>query len=561
MIKNSNSPVLNKAILELNGIFNVNRQRQSEKQQPRATVQDEFVHPILTTENIKETLQNYRKAVDTYNNKVWAANTLLIRYNANVDKHRQRQPLTQRLQSELMQFYESVAHLDTWTRNEKTEAFNRDHGMIAKKDKIQSIKFPTEQVFAAILWHYNQQLYKRKYQRIELDVYVPGKLPYVQLHSGWITRAKREGVLSLPISNRTFRRYRERLQEAGILQDYVFEGSARPVKMRINPEILVVTDNDSSKKRATDNQLVTRGERTECPHNNVSNRDSLNKIQIKANVSKHSEERSSANGLTSPYFSSMGNTRKQDEKKTDAAAPEKLTLSAFLRQRLEDPEDLGPDLAAHRYDHYTPLRMEILEKEAFSGTLDRDEFKELVLQDFFKTAARLWKDKRPYPGSWIKAYNHWMAQKWVTPGGLSSNKHNILTRIPELRYRLQSVSRFLKNHPDFNLLFPGDYFDTTRTTAKEGGFEYTQKAWKKHQDYMNSKKSSEKQAVATAKKRKRRLSDRQKVDTHVNNYLKGKFDLQELFIKVEQVGNRELTAHLPEILKKANLKFQLKFKR
>lgn len=558
MIKNSNSPVLNKAILELNGIFNVNRQPQSEKQQPLSTAPREFVHPILTKENIKVTLQNYRKAVDAYNDKVWKANTLLKRYNQNVEKHRQRHPLPKRLQAELVQFYESISHLDTWARNEKTEAFNREYGMIAGKDKIQTIKFPTEQVFAAILWHYNQQLYKRQYRRIQLDVYVPGKLPYVELHSGWITRAKRDGVISLPICNRTFRRYRERLQEAGILQDYVFEGSSRPVKMRINPEILVITDNHSSKKRAAENQSLTSGERTECPHNNVSNRDSLNKFQIKANVSKHSEERSSARGLTSPDLSSIRDTREQGEEKTDAAAPEKLTLSTFLRQRLEEKEDFGLDLAAHRYDNYTPLRMEILEKEAFSGTLDRDEFKELVLQDFFKTAAKLWKDKRPFPGSWIKAYNHWMAQKWVTPGGMSSNKHNILTRIPELRYRLQSVARFLKKHEEFNLLFPGDYFDTTRTTAKEGGFEYTRKAWKKHQDYVTGKNSAEKQAVATAKKRKRRLSDLQKVDNHVNNYLKGKFDLQELFSKVEQVGNRELSARLPEILKKANLKFQLK---
>lgn len=553
--------MLNKAILELNGIFNVNRQQKHQEEQLRPTAPMEFVHPILTRDNIKETLKNYRKAVDKYNDRVQKANAEVRSYNRKVREKRLKKPLQRRQQGELVHFYKWISPLNVWERNERIEQFSRKSGIAAEKDKIQTIKYSTEQVFAAILWHYNQQLYKRQYQRIQLDVYVPGKLPHVELHSGWITRATEEGVIRLPISNRTFRRHRERLEEAGILQDYVFEGSSRPVKMRVNSEILAITDNHSSKKRAAENQSVTSGGRTECPHNNVSNRDSLNKFQIKANVHKHSDERSSAKGLTSLHFSSIRDTREQDVEKNNAPAREKLSLSQFLRLKIEDKEDFSADLAAHRYDNYTPLRMEILSREAYSGALDRDEFKELVLQDFFKTASKLWKGKNPFVGSWLKAYNHYMAQKWITPGGLSANKQNILTRIPELRYRLQNVGRYLKKHPDFNLLFPGDYFDTTRTTAKEGGFEYTRKAWKKHQDYLQSKKSEEKQAVAKANCRKRRLSDRQKVDKHVNAYLKGKFDLQELFAKVQQVGNRELSQELPEIIKKANIKFQQKNRR
>lgn len=552
--------MLNKAILELNGIFNVNKQStQSSPQQETtaATATKQFVHPILTKENIRETMSNYRKAVDAYNDRVLAENVTIKSYNKQVKQRREKEPLQMEQKILLSRFYSSIAPLSTWERNERIKHFNQESGMIAEKDKIQTVKFPAEQVFAAILWHYNQQLYKRQYQRIQLDVYVPGKLPYIELHSGWITRAKEDGVVRLKICNRTFRRYRERLEEAGILQDYIFEGSSRPVKMRINPQILTITDNYSSKKAAIKNQCVTSGGRTELPHNNVSNRTDLNKFQIKANVEKHSEERSSATGLTSLNSSSIRNTRKQGEEKKVAAAGEKLSLSQFLRQRIEDKEDFAQDLAAHRFDNYTPLRIEILQKEAYAGTLDRDEFKELVLQDFFKTAAKLWKDKQPYIGSWMKAYNHWMAQKWITPGGLSSNKHNILTRIPELRYRLQSVNRFLKNYEEFNLLFPGDYFDTTRTTAKEGGFEYTRKAWKKHEVYLQSKKSTENKTGIKAKNRKRRLSERQKADKHVRDYLRGKYDLQELFTKVEQLGNKELSAHLPEILKKANLKFQL----
>lgn len=120
------------------------------------------------------------------------------------------------------------------------------------------------------------------------------------------------------------------------------------------------------------------------------------------------------------------------------------------------------------------------------------------------------------------------------------------------------VRRYLKNHPDFQLLFPGEYFDTTRTTAKEGGFEYTVKSWKKHLKYLEGKKQDQQKTRVNASKRKKKNSDRQKVDAHVKGYLKGKFDLDELLTKVEQLGNKELYMILPEIIKKASINFQLK---
>lgn len=546
------------AILELNGLLNVNgnRNRQDEKA-VEAVAPKEFVHPILTKKDFEKTMDNYRKAVEQYNQKVVAANKEIRAHNATVAVYRQEKPLNNEQQAQLIQFYKSISPLGVWQRNERIQAFNDKAGMIAEMDKIQTVKYPTEQIFEAILWHYNMQLYKRKDVRMKLEVYVPGKMPHVDLHSGWIATAKKEGVVRLPISKDTFRRHRERLFEAGILQDYIFQGSSRPVKMRINPDILVVTDNFSSKKRGAGNQHVTQGGAAECEHNKVSNRTFINKVQIKANVKEHSQERSSL-PLTSPDFSSIRNTQEQDVKKNDAPPAEKMSLSGFLRRKIEDPEDLAAELADHQHDQYTPIRLELLQKEAYSGTLDRDEFKELVLQDFFKTAAKLWKDKTPFMGSWMKAYMTWMNEKFVTPSGLSSNKHVIVEWLPEIRYRLTAVGRYLKKHPEFNLLFPGDYFDVTRTTAKEGGFEYTKKAWKKHQAYLQEKENSKKKASATAKARKRRLSDRQKVDQAVNGYLRGKFDLQELLAKVQHIGNRELTDQLPEIIKKANLKFQLK---
>ncbi|QED37992.1 hypothetical protein FK178_09750 [Antarcticibacterium arcticum] len=563
--KIDNTPMLSKAILELNGVFNIRKKRLQPPQtgslqntiRTVATEHLEYVDPILTTEDFKSSMENYRKVVDAYNIKVKEENILITTYNKRIKKAIDTQPLTRQEQKILIKFNNMIAPLNTWERNERVDSFNGCNRPMAQKDKIHTIKYHTEQIFSAILWHYNKQLYKRKAIRHQLEVYIPGKLPYIELHTGWITTAKVNDVVRLNVCQKTFRRQRKRLEEAGILQDYIFEGSSRPVKMRINPEILSITDNFAGKNPATENQHTTPTQRTVLPHNKVSNRTVLNNLKIKANVDKHSDIRSSAPGLTSSTFSFYKTTRKQVEEKVDAG-PKNLTLSDFLGEKIDDPADFVENLAAHRYDKYTPLRIEILEKEAFAGALDRDQYKELVLQDFFKTAAKLWKGKSPYPGSWTKAYNTWKNEKFITHSGDSSNKYVVLQRVAELRYRVTGVSRFLKNHPDFNLLYPGDYFDVTRTTAKEGGFEYTEKMWKKHIAYLETKKEEKQKTVATASKRKKRLTDRQKVDNHVKAYLKGKFYLEELLTKVEQLGNKELYRNLPEIIKKANLNFQLK---
>ncbi len=579
--KNTNqSQGFNRSVLELNGIFNVAHSKSptvAKVELKPALSEAQYVHPILTTENYKESLQNYRKYIASYNEDVKARNKEIRKYNAQVKANRKKNPLKEDQEKALTMFLTMLAPIEgkRYKYNDRIESYNNSAGsMIAEKKSILKVAFPTEQVFATILWHYNMQLFKRKEDRIKLNVYVASDLPHVQLHSGWIIRAKENGVKRLDVCNKTFYRHRDRLREAGVLTHYKFEGSSRAVKMHINPEILSITDNHSRKITRPDNQSFTGSERTQCPDNNVSNSSFLNKLKIKANVDKHSSERSSGKKpLTTHSFSSTRNegeqlnenstrnTREQGEGKNSPGAEkkagigQKISTSDYLREKLEDKIDFGTNLASGQYDKYTPIRIEILEKEAYRGTLDRDEFKELILQDFFKIAAKLYKGSTPFVGSWIKAYNTWMAQKFITPGGMASNKHVIVANLQELRYRLNWVRKFLKKNEDFNLLFPSEYFDPTRTTAKEGGFEFTAKKWKKHQTYLAKGVTKKKKQSATAKRRKAGLSDIQKIDKIVLGYLKDQYDLDECFLKVDQVGNRELRQRLPEIIAKANIKY------
>lgn len=565
--------MLNRAILELNGIFNVNpngsqRQNTGTVAQPlqeplQAAKERQYVHPRLFKEEIYETMQNYREAREVYNKKVKLANAEIEEYNAKVELQRKEKPLTRAEQMALVSFYKLIKKEIIWERNKRIEAYNKSAGkLIAPKEKIHTIKYHTQNVMEAILLHYSMQLRNRYFRRKQLNLHFTQEIPLVELHSGWITDLKANGVIHLDVCQKTFRRQRKRLTEAGILVDYTFEGSARPVKMHINPSILSLRELHEGKKTSPENQEVNKGGRTLLPDNNDSNRSFRNNKEIKANVNKHSGERSSLS-LTSLNFSSIGNTRENYAEKNDAAqnkkrtgaekntdSAKKNTLSQFLRQKLEEKNDLADQLAAHQHDNYTPIRKEILEKEAFSGSLTREEFKELVLQDFFKTAAKLYKGATPYKASWLKAYNTWMQEKFITNAGHCLSKQNMLTRIPELRYGLAAVARYLKRHKNYNILFPGEYFDLTRTTAKEGGFKYyAGEAWRKHQAYLKTKKTNTK---TTAAKRKRRLTALQKAEKHVKSYLKNKIDLQELFTKVEQLGNKAVIQDLPELIRKMN---------
>lgn len=558
--------MLNRAILELNGVFNVpsngqQRPRNGKPEIPLQPVPEErkYVHPIIIPEDVSKTRENYLKAKDAYNKKVEAENTAVKKYNNKVKKSREKKPLQPSEMKALSVFYKMISPLNTWERNERVEEYNRCNGsLVAEKDKIQRLKYQTQLVFEQIVWHYSMQLYNRQKTRKRHNVDVPGSLPPVELHSGWITSENTHKERRLDVCQRTLRRQRKRLQEANILQGYVFEGSKKPVKIQINPQILSITDNHHSKKTAAENQSLTPAERTKLPHNNVSNRSYILNKEIKANVSKHSGERSSANGLTPKDFSSIGNSRMQHAKKNDAVSKNN-TLSDFLRRKLEEKTDFAAQLAAHEYDSYEPLRKDILKKEALSGSMDREDFKELILQDFFKSAAKLYRNDTPYLASWLKAYNEWMQKKFINPSGHTLKKLHLVEKVDELRYGLAAVGRFLRKNPDYNLLYPGEYFDLTRTTTKEGGFKYyAGEAWRKHQDYLKNKKDDSKvQAI----KRKRRLTDLQKAKKHVKSYLNNKIGFDELCSKVQQIGNKAVYQDLPEIIKKANVDHQLKFSR
>ena len=152
-----------------------------------------------------------------------------------------------------------------------------------------------------------------------------------------VVELERDGYKVLPVSVETVRHHRERLEEAGVLGQYEFRGDHRAVKVRINPQILSITDNGIQKKTAAENQSLTQSETKKVPHNNVSSRGHVvnkNKIRDKGVSASAQTAIVPAEGYSgvsataeTTQFAAQGSTRspiKQDAEKNRAGKKNNL---------------------------------------------------------------------------------------------------------------------------------------------------------------------------------------------------------------------------------------------
>jgi hypothetical protein len=215
-----------------------------------------------------------------------------------------------------------------------------------------------------------------------------------------------------------------------------------------------------------------------------------------------------------------------------------------LRELLLHPQELAQNLAQKQYIGYQPFAIRELYKEVHSGTLTNEEFRELVLQDFFKTASKLWRNSTPYTGSWKKTINLYQANKWLTFTGNAFNKTHIIEELQQLRWRLEWARKWFYKH-EFTPLFPYDYFDKTRKSAKEVGFEYTKTKWEEQlhskAKYQVLKRKQEKKAV----ERKETSHHNKKCDHAIAQFLQNKTTMTQLFDFVAKNLPATFTATLP----------------
>ncbi|TQI71787.1 hypothetical protein JM79_2736 [Gramella sp. Hel_I_59] len=541
--------ILTNNILKLNGLQPSANNNLPEKQEE--AVPQQFIHPILTPEDFKQTKINYNKHIEAYNKKVDLENFKINGYNTRVIAHCRSFKKTRDMRIREMVFKEKYADLDPENYNLEVEKYNQEHGLhIRKKVTRQKVKTATREFFMAFLFQYNAQLFNRKKFRSspEIGVHVPGSLPKLELYPNKVLDSEYEGAKNLATATvETIRNHRERLEEAGVLTGYEYHGSSRPLKIAFNVDVLSITDNGKPKSAANENQSLMEGQTKKVRHNNVSSSDhtlEYTKKRDKGVAANASTHKDCTGTSTRP-------PRKQGEKINDApaknfaGAKNQNELSQVLIENLEDRTELSQDLSSGKHDNYKPLDLAIAKQEAYYGTMHPADFKELAIQDIFKFSSSIFKELDVHPGVWQNAFKMWMAEKFKNFNGQLLKKDHLLEKWQRSIDVLRAAKRFQKKK-GWVPTYPSLYFDPLRKEKCHNSFEYAFKNFRieaaetPEEEYQKRKINANRSA--------RWNSDLEKARPKIRKYLRDQLDLQVLMDYVKY-NCPEVYKNLPKLIR------------
>lgn len=520
------------------------------------------VYPAIIEDAFKATMDNYRKYIASYNFKTQSENELIQKHNALVTQFCKENLLSE-VQSVFRDvFLSSKKHLKPRAYNEQVDSFCESYGLIVEKKKIQCVKYATEIVFQNLLHLYNSQLMKRNEKFIKAGIEVKRPIQEFKVNSFLVTELKRNEVHSIAICSKTVRNHRQRLEEAGVFVEYHFSGRNRAVELHINPEILTVLDIKTLKLEKSENQSFKLEFWKLLPDNNESTGTLLNEYKNSENVKNISQSvKSSGEALTPSnlFFTGTPNSKEVVLNWRGSAKPNEKVypLSQKLQELIIHPQELAVNLASGVYYNYKPIDIRYLYQEAFSGTLSRDEFRELVIQDFFKSISKIYRQSTPYVGSWKKAITLYYQNKWIAFTGNSFNKCVLIDEIQQMRWRIEWARKWFVKH-QFPPLFPFDYLDMTRKMAKEVGFEYTKIKWNEHLQGVVKYEALKKKQEFKAKSRKQTINHAKKCDTALNRFFKDKLTYTQLYDYIQQNLPATFLEKLPDLILKKSLQLNEK---
>lgn len=495
--------------------------------------------PIINEVVFSINMQNYRAYIEEYNIATGFENIDIENHNAEVSFFLKSDRATDFHKAYAGYFPKLNKGFNNRQYNDNADVINKEHGPIIAKKVIKTIKYPTEQVFQNLLHLFGTQLEKRNrvFKRHTLTRTTP--IQPLEINSYLVTKLKRSGVTSLPVCSKTVRNHRLRLEEAGVLLDYSFHGRQKGVKAYINPQILVVFDDKTKRKIGSENQTFSTWKGKSFQDINEITRAYKEEYKEKDDAAQSSVDKVSAKPTFSFVYKSIfyENTGCNEGISPEGAAAEivkvEKTLSEKLRDLILHPQELAENLAAKEYDNYKPIDIRVLLEVTYGGTLTNAEFKELVIQDLLKQSAKMWREKTPYAGNWKKTINRWMQTMFIShlkdPEGNHHplGKQAVFNQITELRYRLDLAHKWFLSKK-INPLYPYDYFDPSRKTSKELGFEFTKKNWARRVRYLENLPAAQVKEKQKTAKRIERVNHSKKFDNAINQFLKNKTTLLQL---------------------------------
>ncbi|MFK7749026.1 MAG: hypothetical protein AB8B65_11580 [Kordia sp.] len=508
--------------------------------------------PYFLSEDKSETMQRYRIFINTYNSKVGALNKQVKAYNKRVHTFVAEHNLKAQAATANANF-KSQKNNNTFNKELSVDDYNalvettNSKMLLLTKKRYKAVKQAQEATFEVILWLYSQQLIKLRKQLQLLSDGVAVAFPKAQTNSYEIANFTKDGIARVLYCRNTIRNHIYRLREAGVFVEYQSRGGKKPVNYFINEAIFVFRDNT---KASIENQQVSELETQKFTLHSVDTRTFTKEIIKKVgNVDNHSQEAeviSFADEKISKNKNTYKITKEDKPLKTSNQNAGKLgggenfpknELSEFLRSQVQYKSVLLQSLTAHHYDNYSFSASNMnrrLSTESTDGAMSKQEFRELLLQQFLKLAAPIWKGKDVYYGSWHKAYEQIDDEYLRNPNGSIPRKQTQLYMFGYLVYRITRAKRFFKSKKQYQIHFPCIYFDATRKRPSEGGFAYTVEWLKQYQKYKDMRTTRKQQRATKAGARRRILTTEEKVRDKVKQYIKGEFTLPQVYHYIEQ---------------------------
>ena len=534
---------------------------QPEKQLPVKTlvqplqspVEFTAVYPAVHGPAFARTMDKFRVYVSDYNFRTIAENEVIEAHNAKVQIYKKENQLAEYQKQILVNFPKKHRRCNAREYNQAVDDAGEAFSYFIEKKTIPTIKYATEQHFQNFMHLYNMQLKKRNEEYMRLKVRVPRPLQELDTNSYHITTLNRNGVSSIDVCAKTVRNHRQRLVEAGIFQNATSHGHTKGVTVTVNPDILAILDLQHGNPAMIENQPLSPTCKKEFPYNNETTRANLDNYKKREAASQASCDKEAPTS-PAPFVHKSNfhkNTLGKEEKNSLVGAAENVKVEEILSHQLRaliiHPQQLAMELSQGLHDNYVPIDVRLLHKEAYGGYLTRSEFRELVIQDHFKAAAKLYRGANVYPGSWKRAINEWMSKKFLTFNDIEFQKANVVSDVEQLRWRLDDARKFFIR-TGIPTLYPSRYFDCTRQTSKEIGFEYTKKRWARHLKYIEQEPERKRKQQKNAQLRIQQINYSKMLENELRRFLKDKITWPQLSDYVEKHLPAEYAEKLPEML-------------
>jgi len=525
------------------------------------------VFPFITSECFAETMNRYRIHVANQNKKIKELNLSVKEHNNKVKLNIENG--IDEIQATFIKLFlkKHSAIVSAKEYNALADEFNQDRGLLIEKKRFRTGKYGDELIFQNMLHDYALQLQQYTSEYMKLRIHEPSAIKKFKLQTYSIVNNQRNGQKAIDVCSQTIRNRRAVLEELGVLIEYKFKGYTedkktktkqyRPVEHTINRDILVVFDAKTQKFVSAENQPLTSQKAKDFQYRKESTRSIKNNIKKRVNGQADLLRLGTPSAELPNCFLQEHSVARKDSYQTEAAESVKISTKN-LEKTILHPAELARKLSEGEFNNYSPIDIRYLHREAMYGTLTLDEMNQVVVQEFFKTAAKYYKNHTVYVGSWKKPIVEWTEKRFRFSNGDGKhlcNKQLMVDLLEQYRWRLKNSENFYRK-TGIKRLFPSDYFDFNRKTKSEIGFEYTEIAWKRHLEYLQREPELKKRAKRKLEKRLTNNSAAKKYDLILKRFFNNRVSYEQLYDYVNNNLPKNFMEKLSEVVMKTASKYQ-----